>query len=111
MKCNVLITVLCSSILFSAHAYSETKDDNNIFAIVESKKVGFINKKGSSVITEKYNDCRPFKEGLAGVYYESKWGFIDADGNFVIKPKFDYVNDFKEGFASVEFEGKWGFID
>lgn len=64
---------------------------------------------GISVIEPRFNDARPFSEGLAPVYNGYRWGYINKDGGYVIKPKFGgyevwekvLVNPFVNGTAAV----------
>lgn len=60
---------------------------------------------------KQYDVIMNFREGLAGVKYNSKWGGIDEAGNEVIPCKYDYVDYFQEGLARVYRNGKWGYVD
>lgn len=73
---------------------------------IASSKYGFINKKGNSVIEQKYFRASSFSEGLAAVsiYDENeriKAGFIDQKGNEIIKFQYDSAGDFINGYAPI----------
>ncbi len=75
-------------------------------------KWGFIDTEGKMVIEKKFDDLRPFQNGLARANYNGKWGFIDKTGNDVIHFKYRGTFPFKDGLARVQnFEKKYGFID
>ena len=70
-------------------------------AVVMNGKVGFINKKGETVIPCRYayNSSFPktvdflFKSGYCTVFDDSgKAGLIDKNGKWVIQPQYDYIN-------------------
>ena len=96
--------------------------------IIDSKKWGYINRKGDLIIDYTFDKCRPFaKNGLASVAqynHDTFWyriGFIDQAGEYVINPQFEYdpkIDDenmpyFDEnGYAVVKMvDGKYGMID
>ncbi len=64
-------------------------------------KWGFINRAGELAIAAKYDDARPFSEGLAAVALNKKWGYVDTNGQMVIPPQFDACGPFKEGLALI----------
>jgi hypothetical protein len=75
-------------------------------------KWGYIDTTGVLVIDKKYDDLRPFKNGLAMANYEGKWGFIDKKGFEVIPFKYRSTFPFKDGLARIQnFDKKYGFID
>lgn len=85
-----------------------------------SFKWGYVDKNFKKVISYKYDDARPFNQGLAPVKTNGKWGFIDKKGKTVIKAQFeDFVvldssysyKVFNDGLAVVQKGGKWGAID
>lgn len=71
----------------------------------------YIDRSGSDVTTQTFDDACSFSEGLAAVEKGGKWGFIDRTGVFVVDPAFDDAKSFSEGLAAVEEGGKWGYID
>lgn len=80
---------------------------------------GFIDETGKLVIDAKFNNAKPFSEGLAAVIdvVSGKAGYVDRSGRIVIQPQFPVggtVSDFafSEGLAPVLHDnGKWGYID
>lgn len=83
------------------------EDYNSPFA-----KWGYIDTTGALVIDKKYDDLRPFKNGLARANYKGKWGFIDKKGFTVIPFEYRGTFPFKDGLARIQnFEKKYGFIN
>jgi len=81
----------------------------------ENVKCGYLDKKGKEVIPARFQICKEFSEGLAGVMLNGKWGFIDRTGEVVISPQFDgfgfFSERFSEGLAAVATGSKCGYID
>lgn len=101
---------------------------NNKLTIATTEHLsGFIDRYGREIIPLKYNDVRPYHEGLAAVslsgknIYSGYWGFIDETGKEILPIKYNDVGNFHEGLAWVckanddkgfGFKGgKFGFID
>lgn len=86
---------------------------NGMYPIFDpnSKKWGYIDKKGTVVINPQFEEARYFSEGLAAVRSGGKSGFISPKGDFVINPQFDTAYSFSEGLAAVVMDHKLGFID
>ena len=79
---------------------------------VPLNKWGYIDTTGVLVIDKKYDDLRPFKNGLARANYKGKWGFIDRRGFEVIPFKYRGTFPFKDGLARVQnFNKLYGFIN
>ncbi len=76
---------------------------------VDNKKIA-INTRGQYV-SKKYDDLKPYSEGLAAFFLNGKWGFINTNGIPAITPCFDFVGSFSQGFAVARTEGKVGYID
>ena len=82
-------------------------------------KWGYVDTNLKKVISYKYDDARPFNQGLAPVKIDGKWGFINKKGKAVIKAQYEdfiitdsytyqvFVND----LAAVKKDGKWGAIN
>lgn len=79
-------------------------------SIYENNKHYFINIENDMRI-DKYDNCKKFFEGLAGVSHEEKWGFIDSDGNEVIPCEYDEVGVFNQGICKVRKNNYWMIID
>jgi hypothetical protein len=84
---------------------------------------GFIDEAGNVVIEARFNNAKPFSEGLAAVIIREKEdsgdkvGYIDKTGRIVIQPQF-YIGggesdfSFSQGLAAVPAQnGKWGYIN
>jgi hypothetical protein len=80
---------------------------------------GYVDTDFNVVIPLRFEDARPFHNGLAPVKEGGKWGFIDRQGRMVIEPQYDgfmasepdYSHQvFRGGFAAVRKGDKWGFI-
>lgn len=69
---------------------------------------GFCDNKMQTIIPAKYQDARPFSEGLAAVKLNDKYGFIDMAGITVIPFLYDFASDFKKDIAFVIPEKKEG---
>ena len=86
-----------------------------------SNQFGYIDKNGSFVIDEQFDEALPFREDRAAVFLNGKWTFIDKSGNQIRSPEFDEVEPFINGLAMVkiripnemddDFTEKTGYID
>jgi hypothetical protein len=75
------------------------------------KATGFIDTSGTFVIAPRFEQARPFMEGLAAVRSGGLWGFIDRAGRAVVEPRLQSVSDFSDGLAAARLDGRWGYID
>lgn len=69
---------------------------------------------GEWCIAPKYEEAKPFSEGLAAVRLYGKWGYINRGGRAEIAFKFDAAEPFAEGLARVvpnASKGLCGFVD
>ena len=79
----------------------------NTFKIVrENGLSGFEDSTGLKITDVKYEDVRPFCEGLAAVQLNKKWGFIDIYGNEIIPNIYNKVIDFSNGLSCVIKDSK-----
>lgn len=74
-------------------------------------KAGYIDFGGLTVIRPKFDDARPFSEGLASVKVGRLWGAIDPSGNMVVAPCSQIPLYFSEGLADFDNKGKRGVLD
>jgi hypothetical protein len=71
----------------------------------------FIDKSGHVISAVRFDDARPFSEGLAPVRVGALWGYIGKDGAMAISPRFDDAEPFSDGVAAVGRGGLHGYID
>ncbi|MDR0228224.1 MAG: WG repeat-containing protein [Flavobacteriaceae bacterium] len=101
---RVIITLGISALALCSYAQE--------LALFKDKgKVGFIDKKGSIVITPIFDAANSFNDGLAAVSNGNKWGFIDHSGSWVIQPVYDKAKDFNYGVALVLSDKEWHYIN
>ena len=62
---------------------------------------GYIDKTGQLTVPLKYEEARPFSEGLAAVKLKELWGFVNKTGKEIVPPQIGWVGDFKNGYAIV----------
>lgn len=89
----------------------------DVCAVYEDGKMGFIDKTGKEVIPCKYIGSSAFSEGLASVCLASSvkeaYGYINKKGEEVIPLKFVQAgtSDFRNGLARASVDGKTVLID
>jgi hypothetical protein len=66
-----------------------------------TKKAGYVDSDGNVVIPFRYDNTKPFSEGLGAVALNGKWGFVDTGGNEVIPCRYKFADSFKNGKARV----------
>lgn len=97
-----------------AIAYSKA-DENGYCIVIESEnnvlKFGVIDLSGNVIIESKYEEIRPYSDGMFAVKHSGKWGFVDNKGEIIIDFKFADVRSFEKGSAPVSNGKKWGIID
>jgi len=132
---SVISVILCILIWQKDRQYDYVSEYSEGFAIVKNDqafnynrkdyriitKYGFINRQGKEVIPLKYDEVKPFLDGMALVAIDSsvrKFGFIDKTGKEIIPIKYDEIKPFSEGLAVVAVVGftfkdygNYGFID
>lgn len=124
----LLISVLAIVLMgaFIGSAFAKDGDDFSYFpcpASLDGKKWGYIDKTGKWIIKPRFEEAKPFKDGLALVNYGDKsgWGFINEKGESVINFSFEFINinaaydRFREGLMPVAIRRgkdiKMGVID
>ena len=73
-------------------------------------KIGFIDKTGKLIIPATYDECFPFKNGLAYVKLNNKYGYINSKGKIIVPIAYDVVNEFSEDMAMVKKDKKYGYV-
>ena len=93
------------------------ESDAALFPIQVNGKWGYIDRKGSVVVTPRFDAAAAFQEGLGcvrvGDEETGKYGFVDATGALAIEPSFTFAGDFSEGLSRARLTepGKTGYID
>jgi hypothetical protein len=74
---------------------------------------GYKDASGGWAIPPKYNDARPFQDGLASVQDGDKWIVIDVHGNLVPRDnqRIHVMGPYSEGLALATDNGLLGWID
>ena len=82
-------------------------DNNNLYAIVQNEKWGFVDKQGNIIIEPKYEMVTEFNEyGFAGIKQDGKWGSIDTQGNIIAEPIYEMTEslpDFINQYYKVDY--------
>jgi hypothetical protein len=65
------------------------RQDDPLLLIVESGRVGYMDRDGNVKIAPRFDDARPFRGGRAPAAEAGRWGLIDESGAWVAKPMFD----------------------
>lgn len=70
-----------------------------------------MNPAGEIVIPLRFDEVRPFSEGVAAVRVGSKWGAVDKSGTLVVEARFADAPRFSDGRAAVRRGTKYVYID
>jgi hypothetical protein len=100
--------------LFLCPCVAQEINAQQLIPFEQNEKWGFINTKGDVMINPRFDEVRPFSEGLALVRdVDLKYGFIDATGKVVIELQYRCAFGFSEGLAPVAKDcgGLWEYID
>lgn len=80
--------------------------------VVQSGKLGLMDKTGKVILPVQYDHIAPFSEGLAGVSKDGEFGFVDTKGKFAIALRCDGAYySFENGQVLVSLDGQWFKID
>jgi len=73
---------------------------------------GYVDKLGTFIIPNRFDNAFPFNYGKAWVQHNKKWGVINRKGELILNCQFDYGHSFNEnGIAAAKLNNKWGFIN
>jgi len=78
----------------------------------QDKKWGFCDTHGNIILEPKYDEAKPFSDGMAAVNRGAKWqfpgrlmggewGYVSTTGELVVPIQYQFAFDFSEGFAQV----------
>ena len=84
----------------------------DLSAVEQNGKWGFIDRKGNTVIKFQYDDAGYFSEDLVAVKQNDKWGYINKNGETVIDFGYKEASSFKDGISIVSSQDeKYKLID
>ena len=63
------------------------------------------------VVQPRFENARPFTEGLAAVKKNGQWGFINSKGKYIVKPYYQKAFSFRGDYAKVGHDNQWGAIN
>jgi hypothetical protein len=90
---------------------AKTAPPVKLYPVVQSGRWGFVDSKGSMIVSPQFNRAWRYHEGRAAVQIGDKWGYLDETGKVLIEAQFEDALDFHDGLAAVKRLGKWGYID
>lgn len=80
--------------------------------VVQSGKLGLMDKTGKVILPVQYDHIAPFSEGLAGVSKDGEFGFVDTKSKFAIALRCDGAyHSFESGQVLVSLDGQWFKMD
>jgi len=82
-----------------------------VFGNTETKKQGYKNEKGETVINEQFDAAEVFIDGMAVVKSGSKYGAINKKGDYLINPQYDKLIYDSDGLFAVEVGKKSGWVN
>jgi hypothetical protein len=82
----------------------------NMLAIREKGKWGYINDKGDVIVQAIYDTCTSFKYGYGRVKKAGKWGIIDKSGTEIFEPKYENILQGENGLF-IYYDKAWGVMD
>jgi hypothetical protein len=101
------------TILFESQAWGFSEGLAQV--MVDSGKIGYIDRTGRMAITPAFPMARAFAGGFAAVgsggYANGRMGYIDRTGRMLIPATFQSAGDFADGLAPVATGDSGAFID
>jgi hypothetical protein len=88
--------------LLSTGCGRQTSGTSPLFPAPQGSTWGFIDNRGKTVITPRFEAALPYSEGLAAVKREGRWGYIDRNGSEVIPIRYRTAQSFRNGVAIVD---------
>lgn len=99
------------------HAWIFSED---VAAVVANDKVGFINRKGKTVIDFRFPYMKDNRKNVNFVFHDSycslydetgKCGIINKKGEWALEPQYDKIHTPVHKKRIFEKDGKWGVLD
>jgi len=88
------------------------EDRAPVFGLGEGGRYcGYVDLSNQMVIPARFEDCRPFREGLAAAKQNGKWGFLGPAGVWFIEPQYDFARNYSDAKAAVWMTGRMGFLN
>lgn len=84
--------------------------DYCLAAVKLGDRWGYVDTSGRVVLEFKYEDARPFYNGMAAVKEQGMWGYIRPDGSPAFDKKQRVYFAFADGLAPAEENGKVGYL-
>ncbi|MEO9474295.1 MAG: WG repeat-containing protein [Cyclobacteriaceae bacterium] len=85
--------------------------DGEWFVVRKADQYGFVDEEGRLRIANRYDDARPFSDGLAAIRLIGKWGFVDKKEQLTVQPFYNEVGDFEDGLAVVRIHDQYGIVN
>ena len=92
---NYLIDGTLIDITRFGNGYAGVKIDSTNWVFVDKRM---------NIISEEYEEVKPFKENYAAIKKDNLWGYIDTTFQVKIPCKYDNCSSFKKGLASFEIK-------
>ncbi|MCR4675331.1 MAG: WG repeat-containing protein [Lachnospiraceae bacterium] len=84
------------------------QDIDGLAAVCTGNDWGLMDKDGTLVVEQKYEDARSSCSGYAGVMTDEFWGFVNTSGEEVISPMFEDIRDMSPSTTGfVKVSGGW----
>ena len=92
---NYLIDGTLIDITRFGNGYAGVKIDSTNWVFVDKRM---------NIISEEYEEVKPFNENYAAIKKDNLWGYIDTTFQVKIPCKYDNCSSFKKGLASFEIK-------
>ena len=101
---NSTIALLSLKVDAEEYLLSITRFGNGYAGVkIDSTNWVFVDKR-MNIISEEYEEVKPFNENYAAIKKDNLWGYIDTTFQVKIPCKYDNCSSFKKGLASFEIK-------
>lgn len=109
---NIILSVLMLIVALALNA-REASNSHLTPQQQYNGRYGYVSQSGTLMIPARYDDARPFFEGLAAVEKGGRWGYINEAGRIVVKMQYGSARDFFRGYGIVSDRktGLYGAVD